>query len=84
MINDVRRAYLYAKCTRDVELPSEDPDAGPSVLGKLQLCLYGTRDAFKDWRETLSAQFKQIVFTRGVGHPSEFVNKVRENDHRPW
>ena len=47
MINDVSRAYFYAKCTRDlyVELPAEDPDAHPDFIGNLRLCLYGTRDA---------------------------------------
>ena len=41
MINDVRRAYFYAHIQRDVyiEVPQEDPNAGPDVLGKLQLCL---------------------------------------------
>ena len=51
MINDVSRAYFYAKCTRClyVELPEEDPDAHPDFLGKLRLCLYGTRDAALNW-----------------------------------
>ena len=39
---DVSRAYFYAKASRDlyIELPKEDPNAGPGVLGKLELCLY--------------------------------------------
>ena len=51
MINDVRRAYFYAKIKRDVfiELPKEDPKYGTGLLGKLKLCLYGTRDAAKGW-----------------------------------
>ena len=42
MINDVRRAYVYAKINRDVfiELPKEDPKYGTGLLGKLRLCLY--------------------------------------------
>ena len=38
MINDVSRAYFYAKCTRDlyVELPAEDPEAHPDFIGKLR------------------------------------------------
>ena len=41
MVNDVRRAYFYAKIARDVyvELPKEDPDHGKGMLGKLKLCL---------------------------------------------
>ena len=67
MINDVRRAYVYDTCTRnrDIELPASDPDAGPNKLGKLELCLYGTRDAAKGWQETLSAQLLWCGFTRG-------------------
>jgi hypothetical protein len=57
MINDLRRAYFYAKITRDVyiDLPKEDPKYGTGLLGKLKLCLYGTRDAAKERQETLSA-----------------------------
>ena len=37
MINDVQRAYFYAKIIRDVyiELPKEDPKYGTGLLGKL-------------------------------------------------
>ncbi len=71
MINDARRAYFYAKITRDVyiELPKEDPKFGTGLLGKLKLCLYGTRDAAKGWQETLSAHLVGIGFVRGKGHP---------------
>ena len=64
MINDVRRAYLYAKVQRDVyiELPKEDPDHGKELLGKLKVCLYGTRDASKGWQETLSAHVESFGF----------------------
>ena len=46
--HDLRRAYFYAKIHRDVyiELPPEDEMHG-KMLGKLKLCLYGTRDAAK-------------------------------------
>ena len=47
MVNDVSRAYFYAKCTRNIyiEIPPEDPAAHPDFLGRLRLCLYGTPDA---------------------------------------
>ena len=47
MINDVSRAYVYAKCTwcLYIEIPQEDPEAHLDYLGRLRLCLYGTRDA---------------------------------------
>ena len=79
MVNDVRRAYFYAKINRDVyiELPPEDPDYGSDKIGKLRLCLYGTRDAAKGWQETLSEHLISVGFTRGVGHPSVFHHKGR-------
>ena len=51
MVNDMSRAYFYAECTRAmyVEIPKEDPDADPDMLGRLRLCLYGTRDAAVNW-----------------------------------
>ena len=51
MVNDVRRAYLYAKQQRNVfiELPAEDGDAVEGEIGHLLLCLYGTRDAAREW-----------------------------------
>ena len=80
MINGVRRAYLYARARRDIyiEIPAEDPDGGPDVLGKLELCLYGTRDVAKGWQDTLSDQLVSCGFVRGVGHPSVFWHPERQ------
>ena len=52
MVNDVSRAYFFAKMTRllYIEIPAEDPNANPDMLGRLRLCLYGTRDAALDWQ----------------------------------
>ena len=67
MINDVRRAYLYAKTQRDayIELPKEDPDHGKGMSGKLKLRIYGTRDAAKGWQETPSSHLESLGFVRG-------------------
>ena len=75
MINDVRRAYFYAQATRDlyIELPPEGEQYGQGDLsGKLNLCLYGTRDAALNWQETLSNHLIENGFRRGVGFPSVF------------
>ena len=64
-MNDVCRAYFYGKT-------EEDKEHGESMLGKLRLCLYGTRDAAKGWQETLSAHLESIGYKRGRGHPSVF------------
>ena len=79
MINDVSRAYFYAKCTRDLygELPAEDPDAHPDFIGKLRLCLDRTRDAALNWQSTLSEHFESKGFVRGVGHPWVFHHTAR-------
>ena len=72
MINDVRRAYFNAKVTRDIyiEIPEEDKKEGESdMLGKLNLCLYGTRDAALNWQETLSSHLVSFGVRRGFGHP---------------
>ena len=68
----LRRRDIY------IEIPSEDEDAGPDVLGKLELCLYGTRDAAKGWQETLSAQLEACGFRRGIGHPAVFWHPERD------
>ena len=74
MINDVRRAYFYAKASRNlfVELPDEDPRKAAGLVGRLKLCLYGTRDAAKSWQRTLTDHLLSIGFVRGRGHVSVF------------
>ena len=80
MINDVRRAYFYAKQQRNlfINLPKEDIEAGPDDIGQLLLCLYGTRDAAKEWQKTLTRHLLSIGFSPGKGHPSVFVHKERD------
>ena len=50
----------------------EDPQTHPDDLGRLKLCLYGTRDAALNWQQTLSDHLVDAGFTRGTGHPSVF------------
>ena len=79
MINDVRRAYFYAKQKRNVfiNLPAEDPEAKEDEVGQLLLCLYGTRDAAKEWQGTLSDHLRTLGFVPGLGHPSVFKHEER-------
>ena len=80
MVNDVRRAYIYAKATRElyVELPAEDAEHGCcDKVGRLRLCLYGTRDAALNWQETLSDHLVNIGNTLGVGFPSVCVHREK-------
>ena len=47
-------------------------------MGRLRLCLYGTRDAALNWQDTLSRHLLDIGLKRGVGFPSVFVHKERD------
>ena len=51
MLSDVKRAYFHAKasCELYVELPHEDPCWPADAVGRLNLALYGTRDAATLW-----------------------------------
>ena len=70
MINYVSRAYFYAPATRSlfVELPAEDGSAKPGEVGRLNVCLYGTRDAAKEWQQTLSRHMEGIGFVLSLIH----------------
>ena len=80
MVNDVSRAYFYAEATRCmyIEIPAEDPFYDPSMLGKLRLSLYGTRDAAVNCQQTLSDHLTEAGFKRGVGHPSVFFHPTKD------
>ena len=64
MVNDVRRAYFFAPSSRDIyiELPAEEREGSRDQLGKLNLSLYGTRDAASNWREHVPRHFEHIGF----------------------
>ena len=85
MINDVSRAYFYAEATRCmyIELPAEDPLHDKIMLGRLRLCLYGTRDAALNWQQTLSDHLAKAGFKRGVGHPPVFYHPIMDMDSGP-
>ena len=80
MTNDVRRAYFHASIDREVyvEVPPEDREEGDGdVVGRLRLCLYGTRDAAQRWQETVSSHLEGIGFRRGNAHPAVFAHPER-------
>ena len=47
------------------------------MIGKLNVCLYGTRDAAVGWQRCLTEHLLSIGFEVGVGHPSVFVHRNR-------
>ena len=77
MLNDVSRAFFNAKVTREVyvQLPPEDIGPGEKdMVGKLNLCLYGTRDAAMNWQECVAEHLSKHGFKRGKAYPSLYVH----------
>ena len=81
MTNDVRRAYFNASVTREVyvEIPAEDksPEDG-DVVGRLNLCLYSTRDAAHRSQEIVSEHLEAIGFHRGTAHPAVLCHEEKD------
>ena len=78
---DVKRAYFYAKAKRSVyiEIPIEDWEPGDEGrVGKLELSLYGTRDAAQNWATEYTNTLKQLGFKAGAASPCNFKHTVRE------
>ena len=42
------------------------------------LCLYGTRDASKEWQKTLTRHLVSLGLASGRGHPSVFAHHSRD------
>ena len=78
---DISRAYFNAVKDADdvtfVELPPEDPDAGPMVA-KLQRHMYGTRGAADGWQEEYSTKLVSLGFAQGRSSPCLFVHSERQ------
>jgi hypothetical protein len=79
MICDVKRAYFHAPASRDlyVEVPKEDPNWQPGLLGKLKLSLYGTRDAAANWQRCVSEHFVSLGFRPGQSNQCVFWHPRR-------
>ena len=68
MSNDVSRAYFYAPATRPIyiKIPAEDWEPGDEEnVARLNLSLYGTRDAAKNWTKKYTAVMKDLGFVVG-------------------
>ena len=78
---DVRRAYFNAKATRPVNIEIPIEDFGPSDEGKverLNLSLYGTRDAAQNWAEEYTTFLEECGFKAGLASPCNFEHENRE------
>ena len=79
MLSDVKRAYFHAPAVRElyVELPDEDPGKAQGLVGKLNLSLYGTRDAAANWQKCVAEHLVGIGFQQGLSNPCVFHHKAR-------
>ena len=81
MVNDVSRAYFYAKAIRKVfvEIAEEDREPGDGdVVGELFYSMYGTRDAAQNWQEEFSAMLESIGLKAGRSPPCIFYHETRD------
>ena len=77
---DVRRAYFYAKARRPVfiEIPEEDREHGDEgTVGRLELSLYGTRDAAQNWNHEFTDKLNRMGLKAGRASPCNFVHSSK-------
>lgn len=77
MVNDVRRAYFFAKAQREihVSLPEEDKamyQDSEDMVGRLRLSMYGTRDAAQNWAREYTTTLLGLGFVQRVASPCHF------------
>ena len=81
MTIDVKRAYFYARARRpvDIEIPIEDyEEDDEQMVGKLNLSLYGTRDAAQNWAKEYTRFLRECGFKSGLASPCSFQHRRRE------
>ena len=69
---DIKRAYFYAPARRPIfiEIPREDREPGDEHrIGRLNLSLYGTRDAALNW----TAEYTRTLNKLGFWWPCIFI-----------
>ena len=80
MSNDISRAYFYAPTTRPIfiAIPQEDLEPGDEgKVAKLNLSLYGTRDAAMNWANKVNEVMELAGFVRGTASPCNFYHKAK-------
>ena len=80
---DIKRAYFYAPSKRPmfIEIPEEDRVIGDEdKVGRLELSLYGTRDAAQNWSSEYTKSLKDWGFTVGRSSPCNFCHTDRDTD----
>ena len=75
---DVKRAYFYAKSKLPIfiQIPPEDREPGDeNKVGRLNLSLYGTRDAAQNWTQKYTSTLLTAGFRVGRASPCNFFNQ---------
>ena len=78
---DVARAYLYLPASRPLfnRIPAEDRlESEFGKVAQLNLSVYGTKDAVKQWTATYTEFLNSLGFKTGVGCPCNFAHRTRE------
>lgn len=81
MTSDIKRAYFFAKATKPIyiEIPVEDREEGDEgMVGKLNLSLYGTRDAAQNWQKEFTDYLVSHQFTKGQSSPCNFYHPHKQ------
>ena len=77
---DIKRAYFYAPATRPVfiEIPKEDRRPGDEgKIARLNLSLYGTRDAAQNWTAEYTKFLQSLGFRVGKASTCNFTHTGR-------
>jgi hypothetical protein len=76
---DVKKAYLYAKSRKPtyIKLP-EEFGAPPGMCGKLNVSLYGTRDAASNWEREYTETFQNMGLKQGLSSPCIFRSEEED------
>ena len=77
---DISRAYLHAPCLKPtfIEIPIEDQQPGDEgQAGKLNVSMYGTREAQINWENIYAEILTEAGLRRGIGTPCVLTHDKR-------
>ena len=78
MFIDVKRAYFHAKARRPVYIQLPPERARPGMCGRLNVSLYGTRDAAQNWEHEYREFLTALGATPGFASPCAFYHAGKE------
>ena len=75
---DVSRAYFYAPSRRPVCVQLLDEDDTPGMCGRLNVSMYGTRDAASNWEDAYTQHLLGHGLVQGKSSPCVFRHPTRK------